>query len=221
MATAKPNNPNAILMAFRKYHTWLGVGLTVFIVTVALTGIYLNHKDSFNSVFGIKKIRDKSLAPKSSYPQFPLSTTTDLSTIPVSFDQALALVREEQGEQTLERIELKNEKGRLIYKVKCDSGEFVVDATTYHSPMVMTHEDFEQQTEQTTGIDWGKVIKDLHTGKLGGLPGRLWVDFIAAALVALSGTGVYLWLIPVLRKRRSARQRAAADAARQAVTQPV
>jgi uncharacterized iron-regulated membrane protein len=57
------------------------------------------------------------------------------------------------------------------------------------------------------GIDWNKVIKDLHTGKIGGDAGKLLIDFVAVILIILTISGLYLWIIPTLRKRRSARQR--------------
>ncbi len=35
---------------FRKYHKWLGIGITVFILLFALSGIVLNHRDWFSGV---------------------------------------------------------------------------------------------------------------------------------------------------------------------------
>jgi hypothetical protein len=68
----------------------------------------------------------------------------------------------------------------------------------------------DEEKDRKAGTDWGKIIKDLHTGKLGGLPGKLFVDTVAVILIVLSATGTYLWVVPKYRKWRSARQRATA-----------
>jgi hypothetical protein len=241
-ARAKGNN--VWLIAFRKYHTWLGLTAVCFIVIIALSGIYLNHKDFFKSLGSFSPSasepkKEKSLSFRGEEAGL-LRTTTDLAALPVTFDQALAITRERWGEQPVERIELKNEKGHLIYKVKTPQGELMIDAGTGESavhggkqekgkkavangspsgqssmvPRVWTAEEY--QKSQKGGIDWGKLIKDLHTGKVGGLAGKLLVDLTALILIVLCLTGVYLYVVPQLRKRRSARLRAlaAAEAAR-------
>lgn len=251
-------NPNALLIAFRKYHTWLGVGMTLFIATTAITGIYLNHKQTFNSVLPLgpvkkdekeikaddkpkteksqgeekpraeksdesrKKESDKPRGEKPKKPKpetidagmaGPLTTATDLTTLPVSFADALAAVRAKVGDQPVEKIELKNERGKLVYKIETAGGMVVVDPTA-SAPDNRT---VVAVTEEKP-TDWGKIIKDVHTGKIGGLVGKLTADFTAVVLTLLCATGVYLWVIPLLRKRRSARERAAAEAARTTAT---
>ncbi|MEW6434750.1 MAG: hypothetical protein AB1730_24895 [Myxococcota bacterium] len=48
----------------------------------------------------------------------------------------------------------------------------------------------------------GKVLADLHTGAFFG--GRAWLvyDVVAVSLIGFVGTGLYLWLIPLLRRRQ-------------------
>jgi len=127
-SVVKPKNPNALLIAFRKYHTWLGVVMSLFVLLIATTGIYLNHKDLF------KPNKEEKPPPEIAGKEPPtgdgstLTTTTDLNQLPVTFADAQAAYRDKYGEQPIERIELKNEKGRLVYKVKAASGELVVDA---------------------------------------------------------------------------------------------
>lgn len=233
---AKPKTNNGWLIAFRKYHTWLGLAMTAFIVVIALTGIYLNHKDLFKGQVGKPKPSEAAKAgdgkPARSEPPPEatdgLTTATDLDALPVTFSQAMAVCRDRLGEQPVERIELKNEKGRLVYKVKTASGELVVDAGsgeatekprdkgkkaegTQYAPVVQTAEEYEKE-QKGGGTDWGKLIKDLHTGKVGGLAGKLLVDLTALILVVLCLTGVYLYVVPWLRKRRSARLRASPSA---------
>jgi uncharacterized iron-regulated membrane protein len=51
--------------------------------------------------------------------------------------------------------------------------------------------------------NWGKWIKDLHTGKVGGLTGKLVVDFTSGSILLLTLTGLYLWVWPRVRPRRA------------------
>jgi hypothetical protein len=215
---------NGWLIAFRKYHTWLGLATTAFIVVIALTGIYLNHKDLFKG-WGSKPKPEATAQHNNdtAHDAAKLTTATDLESLPVSFSSALALCREHAGDQPVERIELKNEHGRLVYKIKAASGELVIDAESGQAsqnakptgkgqkhggkegPVVQTAAQYEK--EQKGGMDWGKWLKDLHTGKIGGLAGKLLVDLTAVILVVLCFSGVYLYVVPALRKRRSAQMR--------------
>lgn len=201
-AAAPKKNPNALLMAFRKYHTWLGVGLTGFIVLIAATGIYLNHKVTFNAVL--------PLPAKPAGPPL-LTTATDPAALPVGVAAALAAARDRYGDVPVEKVELKAEGGRLAVLVKTAAGELAV-VPGPDGPAAMPADEYEAAERQARGTNWGKIIKDLHTGKVAGLAGKLTADFTAVVLAALCATGVYLWAVPLLRKRRSARQRAAASA---------
>jgi hypothetical protein len=189
-ASAARPNKNWLLIKFREWHTWGGVLLSGFILVVAVTGIILNHKDLF---LRGGKPHDK--------PVGALTTTTDLQAVPVGFAQAMDLGRTRFGEVPLEKIELKDENGRLVYKLKgLDGSEIIVDAMT------------AEITEKTLyryggGINWGKLIDDLHTGKIAGTPGKLMVDLTSGVMIALTLTGLYLWWIPIYRKRQSAAQR--------------
>lgn len=60
-----------------------------------------------------------------------------------------------------------------------------------------------------SGYDWGKIIKDLHTGKIGGEAGKLFVDVVAGTIILLTLSGLYLWAVPKLRKRKAERDAAA------------
>lgn len=65
-------------------------------------------------------------------------------------------------------------------------------------------------------VPLGKVLKDLHTGKLFG--GRLFAvyDLVAVALVGFVGTGLYVWAAPLLRRAGKRKEQRAASAARAA-----
>jgi len=191
------SNKNWLLIKFRQWHSWGGVFLSVFILIVAVTGIILNHNDFFLH----KEKKEKSASGL-------LTSSTDLASVPVSFTRALELARSHFGDVPLEKIELKDEYGHLIYKVIRGEGEELrIDART--AEMSTKYGMSLSKTGQTT-LNWGKIIDDLHTGKIMGLFGKLTVDFTSGLIIALTLTGIYLWGMPMLLKRRNALKRQAA-----------
>ncbi len=265
----KPN-PNARLLQFRKLHTWFGLFASVFLILIASTGIYLNHKDTFRPALEFlgapRKNAEKDSEKKKDNsphenPGKPTISAHELATLPISFAAALKTAAMHLNDRPIERVEVKPEHGRTVYKIRTVGGpEVIVDAHSgdwelkgekkaapadentaekpapgAKSPKPKGGKD-EKFLKNSTGgppdspaavpvsestdapkpksIDWGKAIKDLHTGKIGGDAGKLVVDLVAVGLILLTLTGLYLWTIPTLRKRRSARHRAAAEAAK-------
>ncbi len=93
-ASAAPRpNKNWLLVKFRQWHSWGGMFLSVFILLVAVTGILLNHKDTFFHRGEKKKDGPSGL----------LSSTTNFAALPVTFDRALQLAHEHYGDVALER----------------------------------------------------------------------------------------------------------------------
>lgn len=198
MTTATPpkSNKNWLLVKFRQWHSWGGVFLSLFIFTVAVTGILLNHKDLFLHRADQKK----------SIPHGLLTPSTDLAAIPVSFTRALEIAREQYGEVPLEKIELKEERGKLAYKIARGEGqEILIDA---NSGEVYSKYGMSLKAGSKGMINWAKIVDDLHTGKIFGLFGKLTVDFTSLVIIALTATGIYLWAVPLYRKRQSAKNRA-------------
>jgi hypothetical protein len=225
--TPKPANKNWLLIKFRDYHTWLGVFLSGFIVMICVTGLYLNHKDLFES--NEKKAEEKVAQPRPEKPEKEkgrekksgepregeslLLTTTPLEKeVPIGFQQALARAEEVWGETALEHIQLKSEHGRLVYKIKqAGEKELIVDA---RSGEVMEKDGYVQKShgpgeKPKEGYNWGKILKDLHTGKIADLPGKLLIDFTSVVIIFLTLTGIYLWVVPKYRKRKKEREQAA------------
>jgi len=62
------------------------------------------------------------------------------------------------------------------------------------------HDDERQKPKGK--INWPKLIKDIHTGKILGISGQLLADLTAVSLIFFSLSGIYLWVVPILRKRR-------------------
>jgi len=207
----KPRPKNWLLIKFREWHIWLGVALSLFIVIVCVTGIYLNHEwlKLFKGEPNNKPAAAASLKPKPVEAGL-LTTSTDLMTQRISFAQALARARELWGDVPIQHVHLNNERGTLIYKIKAqrEDREVLINAVT---GALAEKNGYKQNTqahvgaEMNRGINWNKVMKDLHTGKLGGEGGKLLIDFTSVIIIGLTVTGIYLWVIPKSRKRRAAK----------------
>jgi hypothetical protein len=208
----KPRSKNWLLIKFREYHTWLGLGAALFIVSTALTGIFLNHKDL---IPGWEKKK-----PEMRQSAAALTPSTALDQLPVSFSQALTKSSVLLGpDAALEHIQLKDEHGTLIYKVKLMEHDHekevwvnahTGDATLKDGYAMTTGAGSAEETQRT---NWNKIINDIHTGKIAGTAGKLVIDLCAIILAALTISGIYLWWIPKLRKKQSQRQAAAKAAA--------
>ncbi|MBI4230428.1 MAG: PepSY domain-containing protein [Planctomycetes bacterium] len=195
---------NWLLIKIRKWHTWLGVALSAFIVLVCLTGVYLNHRGWF-----------EGMPPRGATVPL-LSTNTDPRDLQVSLDRALVLAREHLGDGVpLDHVNLKVEEGRLVYKIKMSptSGaerEMFVDAQTgaltFWKIGGYTEEYDDGNGKTGSGVRWGKLMMDLHTGKFfGGASGKLLIDITSFTILVLTVSGVYLWWLPLQRKRQSRR----------------
>jgi len=198
-ATPRPNK-NWLLIKFREWHSWGGLFLSGFIIVVAITGIMLNHKDLFFH------------GKEEDGPSGLLASTTDLSTIPVTFDAAMQKARDHFGDAPLEKIELKDERGDLIYKVVQGKGqEIIIDAHSgeMRSKYGVKLTPGQDGETKTASLNWAKIVEDLHTGKFLGAGGRLVVDLTSLTIIALTVTGIYLWGVPYLRKRKSQKHRKA------------
>lgn len=210
-ARPKPRPKNWLLIKFREWHIWLGVALSLFIVIVCVTGIYLNHEwlKLFKAEPHSKPVTVASHKPEPAEAGL-LTTSTDFMTQPISFAQALARAREIWGDVPIRHVHLNDERGTLIYKIKAqgEDREVFINAVTGaltekngYKQNIQDH----PQADLKRGVNWNKVMKDLHTGKLGGETGKLLIDFTSVIIVGLTVTGIYLWVVPKWRKRRAAK----------------
>jgi hypothetical protein len=197
----RPNN--GALLQVRSWHRRVGLAVALFAVLLASTGIYLNHTDFF---------RFDPLPPDSGR---LLTTTTAADAAPVPFDRALTLARSEWGDVSVQFSQLREEGVRLVYKVRRrgHSDELTVDARTGY---LLANRGAVRETRFAddgaageTRVSWTRLLFDLHTGRIAGLSGKLVTDSAAVGLAVLVASGLYLFAVPRLRKRRSARQQAA------------
>jgi uncharacterized iron-regulated membrane protein len=226
----KPSSPNPkpknwLLAKSRQWHLWGGLIAGLFLLVFGVTGIVLNYKKPIFTALGLemKQPETKINEPQVSKPKAPhatLTTTTGLAALGVNLDGALAEARAEWGEKTLERIELKNERGEWIYKIKAkDGGELWVNTTTGSRFLKGEYERIGRTGADGTPVrstDWGKILIDLHTGKIGGETGKAIMSVAALLLLFLTVSDVYMWLKPLLIRRQNAKATAGTAASQPA-----
>lgn len=222
-----PKPKHWLLAKSRQWHLWGGLIAAIFLLVVGATGIVLNYKKPIFTAFGLE--RDgremKEMKPMGSasaradqpdQSAGPLTTATGFAAATVSVEQALALARESLGDVALERIELKDERGTLLYKIKSRAGqELQINARTGSHYVKGEYEKVKMDATGTVlarTTDWGKIMLDLHTGKIGGEVGKALMTLAAVMLLLLTVSGVYMWLKPVLIRRQNAKAKAAATA---------
>ncbi len=187
----------------RWWHKWVGVLSVLALTSFALTGIYLNHRDYFDQKwFSTKQgTEDKPSVPARSGTK--LHTASTLNQLPVTPEEALGIARAQLGYRELTRIELKSEKGGLVYKVKPSNpsaSEIVIDATT------------GQVLEKKPGKHpVAGFLGRLHHFNFADGRTRILADMFAGALVVLNISGVWMFVrheLALRRSRRLARERA-------------
>lgn len=219
----------------RRLHLWFGVTAALFLLVFGLTGIVLNYKKPIFTTLGLEP-QPTLAAPAGSgeaaaKPERPagqtnepndrspghFTTTTGLGAADVAPDAALNIARSELGEVPLERIELRQERDGLIWKIKSRAGhEVLINAATGRAVTKRAYEKLgppDANGRPSRAFDWGKFFLDLHTGKIGGEVGKAVMSVAAGGLLFLTFSGLYLWLKPLLIRRGHARARPTVPAA--------
>lgn len=224
-AANTPRPKHRLLTLMRRWHLWGGVIAALFLLVFGLTGIVLNYKKPLFRALGLESppapraeaarpdTPDPAGGPAGAGPATPgFTTATGFAAAGIGPEAALAAGHRELGEVPLERIELKQEAGGLVWKIKSRDGrEVLVHATTGHAVTKGRYEKLgpaDAQGRPARSFDWGKFLLDLHTGQIGGEVGKALMTLAAAGLLFLTGSGLYLWLKPLLIRRANARNRA-------------
>lgn len=212
-----PERKHHWLARFRRWHKWGGLGAGLFLLVVASSGIVLNYKRPIFAVLGLegeakeaKSAGTKSrLSAQRENPAGALTTAAGFTAGILSLDQALATARDTWGDVSLERIELRADRGLLVYRVRARGGaEVQINAITGAHFLKGAYEKVKVAADGTAGArtpDWGKIILDLHTGQIGGEAGKIIMSLAALLLIFLTMSGVYLWLKPVYLRRKKFR----------------
>lgn len=226
MQNKAKRSKNWLLIQFRKWHTWTGLVAALFLIAVSLTGVVLNYKKPILGALGLEKHED-DLDNKTKQMGEPLMKAGfHLDDLPVSFTQVLEQVREQWGDVPLEKLELKDEKGWLVYRIKPyrEDKELWVDA---HTGDVFAKKEYEKIVKASdTGLgpvkrfDWGKFFLDLHTGKIAGEIGKALMTGAAVILFFLTCSGIYLYAKPLIIRLGNRKKVPATKMSRAAVESP-
>jgi uncharacterized iron-regulated membrane protein len=218
---------NWLLIKFREWHSWGGIIAAAFLLVTATTGILLNYKEPILGALGLdkspkqkmgKKEKEHKIFEKIKSGQAAALRADMIGSLPVTFEHALKLAKEQWGDVPLENIQLKDEHGQLIYKVKQPGGdELWIDAKSGEFFVKAQYEKVEMtgaMSKASKTFDWGKLALDLHTGKIGGAVGKAVMTGISVILLLLTVSGIYLWTVPIWRKRQAKKNRAVAAPAK-------
>ncbi len=227
MRSPEPNHRR--VAQFRRWHKWGGVTAGLLLLILGTTGIVLNYKQPIFARLGIESRRgerDASPLPAAKSPgQVKFTTDAGVSGGVVDFAGALAIARAEWGDVPLERAELRSERGAVSYRFRKSGGaELWVNAADGTHLAKGEYERIGKAGPDgvpARQTDWGRILIDLHTGKIGGEIGKAVVSFAALILLLLTLSGVYLWVKPLLIRRENRRRAAVpAGAADAPLSQP-
>jgi hypothetical protein len=195
MSPSTPRPKNWLLLRLRSWHSWTGMAALLILVMLGLTGIYLNHPELLG------------LDPVPAETGKLLFTSSGLTAL-VPIEQALKAAHAEWGEAKVQFVQLREEGNRLVYRVRRrnSSDEVTVDARSGLLVAVRTGQRevryAEDGTAQENQMSWTRLMFDLHTGRILGFPGRLIADGAGMAILLLSFSGIFLFVIPRWRRWR-------------------
>lgn len=206
-----PKPKHWLLAQSRQWHKWGGLFAGLFLLLIGLTGIVLNYKQPIFAKLGIETKRgerDASPLPASkSAGEVSFTTDAGVTGGKVDFVGALAIAKAEWGDVSLERAELRSERGTVNFRFRNSDGEELWINAADGTHLVkgeyerLGKPDKDGNVARTT--DWGKILIDLHTGKIGGGFGKALMTFVAGLLLLLTLSGFYLWLKPLLIRRQN------------------
>ena len=170
-------------MTNRKFHRWLSVVGIIFFLSVSLTGIWMQGE----AIFGEDEAAREAMAEITS----PASLSVPLPATAVTMDKARTVILAGYGNRPVASVDLVIKAPVPAYVFHLDGAEPVrvtVNAAT--TAIIKSEPD---------GEDW--VVR-LHTGEILGDGGKFLGLGWGLALIAMSITGIILYL-NMLRARRT------------------
>lgn len=182
-------------------HSWLGVLILPWVVAIGFTGLYMNHDDLILSLFPTQHY------DTAGFDTSPLARAQDevsAENIAALLAPGVALIRDEEEDRFRHRD-----------VITFDAGDFdvVVDRAT---GFAWTDSRYATRTYAPDGawlhtrIRWSRVLSSIHErGWVGTALGTWLADITAAALVIFGLSGLVLFAMPRLRRRKNRRAKAA------------
>lgn len=181
-----------MVSTIRRWHGRIGVAASVLIAFACLTGLYLNHKKLFVRADHYSWPQAEKSAK---HKKGGITTTSDLSSFKVSFNDALQMAQKEMGDDVeLDEFEFKDDHGTVVYKLKAvDGREIIVNAGTGETKLKETYYEPSAAGFRSGGWDFNEIVGELHSGALLGGAGSYILDITAISLLILSVTGIWLF----------------------------
>lgn len=185
---------------FRTVHGWLGVLLLPWIVTIGLTGFYLNHPRVVLAFVA------EDTVDSSSFPPLPASVVVDEA-------YALAVVARYWPQDTATAVKEGAYHGISSYLIDTTGRQVIVAKS---SGYIFAKTDYTRRTYAPDGrlVDtkyyWKRILKEFHVhGWLGGAAGTFFADAVSLCLVLFGASGIYMWSWPRLKRLTASRRPAA------------
>lgn len=183
--------PSALYRLSRSWHEWLGLVSAVLICLIALSGIYLNHRDLFTPSPS-RPAGQHGERPKLRNGAITLQAMVQNESLPRALDR---VTQEWGSDAPLEGLTLRRNPRGMVWQFRSSQGrELQLDAQTLQ---VLVNR------QGKGGADLTKIIHDLHTGQIVGMAGKIIVDLVALSMVILTVTGLILWIKPRIMRRRN------------------
>ncbi|MGM9401904.1 PepSY-associated TM helix domain-containing protein [Aliiroseovarius sp. KMU-71] len=185
-------------------HGWIGVLLLPWIVLVGVTGLYMNHARA------VSDFLSPAAYDESQFESWP-------SAAPVTQGDARRLAYKIYPEAEFEEGKSSKYHDRPVWKFKSGSDQVLVERNTGHYWVKtwFTRETFSPDGQLLHSKRyWGSVMDRIHNyGWIDSTFGRWITDIVAGCFVLFALSGVTLFLMPRLRRRRNRRARLRAASA--------
>ncbi|MEA3505421.1 MAG: PepSY domain-containing protein [Bacteroidota bacterium] len=238
----------------RKYHKWLGILSTLFIILFSLSGIVLNHREFFSnidvdrnilaedyqynnwknaSVKGTEKINNDSILIYGNIGIWLTdSTFSDFKNFNNGFPDGIdnkkvckifknstghlfagslfGLYQYNADKNRWNKIELPIHEKRIVDIAQKQDTLLILSRS--HLLKSVDNKNFTviplpQPENYNNQISLFKTLMNIHSGKIFGMPGRLFVDLLGLILIFLSIGGIILFINPKLIKRRKRKKK--------------
>lgn len=172
----------------RKVHRWLGIGAAVFLLLVSITGTWLQ----IEQVFGGEEAEREKLAAMVS----PASLARPLAVDPTGIDRARKTALARFGDRPVSAIDWQIKGAAPHYILHLDGPDPLrVDVNAATNAIVDSRPD---------GEDW---LLKLHTGEIVGDGGKVLGLGWGIALVAMTITGILVYLQMYRARRKGSASR--------------
>lgn len=189
-------------------HAWLGVVILPWIAAMGFTGLYMNHGDMILSLFPTAHY------DATRFDDAPLATQQDLA----SAEEMAA--RLAQGADLFFDDTAIRYHDRDVFTFTGDSFDVMIDRATGYGwidSRYLTRTFAPDGSRLHSRIRWSRVLSSIHErGWVGNALGTWLADITAVALVLFGLSGLVLFTLPRLRRRRNRRIGAALRAAHSA-----